>query len=367
MFWPLILGEIKILWPSGRRKLLWIVDEAEFRARLAPFHFDLPEDLIAAHPLPERDLSRLLVVHRQDGSIREEPFRALPDLLSPRDLLVFNRTRVSFRRLKLVCGTRVYEPLLIELIDGKWHALTVRAARLKEGARLIHEASGLVFIVRGRAQEKVVFEAENPPRDWEAFFAEFGDVPIPPYLNRASTAEDRERYNTIFAGEAGSIAAPTAGLHFTEAVMNGLAAREIDRTFVELSIGTGTFAPLRAQNFEDNRLHREHYRITEEAAHRILTAPRVIAVGTTTLRALESTVRAKDRVEPGEYSTEIFLRPPDQIRSVQGLITNFHLPESSLFMLVCAFAGTDLMQEAYARAVRGRMRFYSYGDAMLII
>lgn len=351
----------------ARQKLIWAVDEADFHALLAPYHFELPEELIASHPLPERDASRLLVVNRQDFSIREEKFRALPELLSEKDLLVFNRTRVSFRRLKMTCGTQTFEPLLIELIDGKWHALVARAARLKTGKRLVHESSGLVLVARGRAQEKVILEAENPPENWEAFFAEFGDVPIPPYFNRASTREDRERYNTIFAAAAGSIAAPTAGLHFTEDLMNRLAQRGISSAFVELSIGTGTFAPLRAQNFEENRLHKEDYSISEEAAAGIAGAARVISVGTTTLRALESVMRSRGQIQAGAYSTELFIRPPDQIHSVQGLITNFHLPESSLFMLVCAFAGRELMQDAYARAVRDRFRFFSYGDAMLII
>lgn len=349
---------------AGRQS--WAVDEAEFRDLLALYHFELPEELIASHPLPARDASRLLVVERKTSSMREESFRDLADLLSQGDTLVFNQTRVSFRRLKLKSGARSYEPLLLEQVDGMWHALVAKASRLKEGTELFHE-TGLVFRARGRSSEKIVLEAMNPPTDWEAFFAEYGDVPIPPYLNRPSDPEDRVRYNTVFASSPASVAAPTAGLHFTEDTLESLRKRGIETAFVELAIGTGTFAPLRLKNFEENRLHREFYSIAESAAKTIARAGSIVAVGTTTLRALESTLRQRGRIEPGAYSTEIFIRPPDQMTSANGLITNFHLPESSLFMLVCAFAGTELMKEAYRKAVLDRFRFFSYGDAMLII
>lgn len=343
------------------------MDEAEFRALLALYHFELPEELIARHPLASRDASRLLVVDRNTGSLREHSFRDLPHLLSASDTLVFNQTRVSFRRLQLTAGHRKYEPLLLEMVDGMWHALVAKASRLKEGTALLHEPSGIVFYARGRSNEKVILEAGNPPTDWEEFFAAFGDVPIPPYLGRQSNSEDKIRYNTVFASSPSSVAAPTAGLHFTESTLQALRAQGVQTAFVELAIGTGTFAPLRPRNFEENRLHTETYSVSEAAANTIAAAGRLTAVGTTTLRALESTLRQRGKIAAGSYSTEIFLRPPDQVRSVQALITNFHLPESSLFMLVCAFAGTELMQEAYRKAVLDGFRFFSYGDAMFII
>lgn len=343
------------------------VDDVSFQELLAPYNFELPEELIAKHPLPERHASRLLVVQRTHRSIEASQFESLPRRLARGDLIVFNDTRVSFRRLKLRQGAREFEPLLLEFREGEWHALVRRAARLKAGSTLLHEPSGTLFRMSGRSDEKVKLKPENPPPDWEEFFQQYGDVPIPPYLNRASTPEDRTRYNTVFAAKPGSVAAPTAGLHFTPEIFERLKEAGIEHTFVNLEIGTGTFAPLKPENFAQNRLHTERFSISEGAAEMLEKSGRIIAAGTTALRALESVKRQKGRFECGDFETNLFLRPPDTARSLHGLITNFHLPESSLFMLVCAFAGTELMQAAYKKAVQERFRFYSYGDAMLII
>ncbi|MCE9598438.1 MAG: tRNA preQ1(34) S-adenosylmethionine ribosyltransferase-isomerase QueA [Spirochaetia bacterium] len=345
------------------------MDQAEFEKQIEPFTFDLPDSLIARQPLGERDLSRLLVVDSASGKIFESSFRAIPDFFNSSDRLILNRTRVSFRRLALLrTDGKSFKPLFVAFENGIWRVMVYGAGKLREGQILAH-ATGEEFEIIGRIEEFVLLKPRNQRanREWEEFFEANGEVPLPPYMGRDDDSMDRTRYRTVFGNDPGSLAAPTAGLHFTQSLLDEIRRRGAQTLSLSLTIGTGTFAPLKPWNFERKALHTESYNIPETTAFELETPGRNIAVGTTSLRSLESNWRAFSRITAGEFSTDLFLFPPDRITSVQGLITNFHLPASSLFMLVCSFAGTELMQRAYAYAINHKFRFYSYGDAMLIL
>lgn len=342
--------------------------DAEFQAVLEEYSFDLPEDLIARHPPRERDAARLLLVDPVRGEFREESFRNLPNLLQPRDCLVLNRSKVSFRRLHVQRRDRTFEPLFCSMKEGAWRVLVYGAAKLKTGDELRHE-SGRLFKVIGRDEDFVLLEPDVDwsRESWEDFFERFGRVPIPPYFGREDNEEDRIRYRTIYGQSGESLAAPTAGLHFTQEILDRLALKQIDVGALDLHVGFGTFAPLKPWNFEQHRLHLESFEIDDSCATAIENASRVIAVGTTTARALESVTRRHGKIQKANEDTDLFIFPPDSLKSVQGLITNFHLPSSSLFMLVCAFGGRQLMHRAYQFAIEQRFRFFSYGDAMMIL
>lgn len=345
------------------------MDQAEFDKILAPYAFELPDGLIARQPATERDLSRLLIVDVSSGSFSESSFRSIPEMLSQNDRLVLNRTRVSFRRLALKRSDgKVFKPLFVAFERGVWRTLVFGASKLREGQLLTHE-QGEQFQTAGRMDEFVLLKPlrTRTSSEWEEFFEMHGEVPLPPYMEREDTQNDRKRYRTVFGNEPGSLAAPTAGLHFTDSLLRQITDRQARILSLSLTIGTGTFAPLKPWNFENKALHTEIYQIPEETANVLNTPGRTIAVGTTSLRSLEANRRKFNAFRAGEYVTDLFLFPPDKINSAQGLITNFHLPCSSLFMLVCAFAGTELMQRAYAYAIKRNFRFYSYGDAMLIL
>ncbi len=340
----------------------------EFEQFLSEYAFDLPDELIARRPSAQRDASRLLVVDPAAGNFRESNIRSLPGLLRTGDCLVLNRSRVSFRRLELDRSGRTFTPLFVSLKGNVWRALVFGAAKLKPLDRLAHR-SGESFIVRGREEEFVLLEAEQfrSEDEWERFFEEFGRVPLPPYLGREDDADDRSRYRTVFGEKPGSLAAPTAGLHFTDDLIARLIGSGIKTAYLDLQVGFGTFAPLKPWNVETRRLHEENFEIDETCSKEVNAAARVIAVGTTTARVLETIRRKTGRIEPAAGKTDLFLFPPDRPLAFEGLLTNFHLPSSSLFMLVCAFAGKDLMRRAYEYAVDQRFRFFSYGDAMLIL
>ncbi|MEE4302409.1 MAG: tRNA preQ1(34) S-adenosylmethionine ribosyltransferase-isomerase QueA [Pseudomonadales bacterium] len=346
--------------------------------RRQDFHFELPEELIAQAPLPERSSSRLLVLDGTDGAIEHHRFAALPTLLEAGDLLVFNDTRVIPARLhgRKDSGGRV--EVLVERIESDRLVLAqVRASKSpKPETRLILGTDhGEGFEAEMIAREDDLFRLRFPAGETvTALLDRFGHVPLPPYIERADTAEDAERYQTVYAREGGSVAAPTAGLHFDAALLEACAQHGIERAFVTLHVGAGTFQPVRVDDLAAHRMHSERYTVPPETAAAIAACRarggRVIAVGTTVVRTLEAAARdrALEAGAPvaGGGETDIFILPPYRFRVIDGLITNFHLPESTLLMLVSALAGREQVLAAYETAVAERYRFFSYGDAMLI-
>ncbi|HNV02919.1 MAG TPA: tRNA preQ1(34) S-adenosylmethionine ribosyltransferase-isomerase QueA, partial [Vicinamibacterales bacterium] len=347
--------------------------------RVADFAFDLPAELIAQYPPAARGASRLLVLDRQRGSVAHAAVPDLGGLLRAGDLMVFNDTRVFPARLvgEREPGGGGVEVLLLSRVDDEhWEALVHPGQRMRPGRRVRFERGGRA--IHGEVLEERFF-GRRLVRLWtrdagtvtDAIEA-VGHVPLPPYIKRPDVDLDRERYQTIFAREPGSIAAPTAGLHFTEAILQSLDAAGVERTMLTLHVGYGTFKPVRVEDADDHSVDPERYAISEGAASRINAAldagRRIVAAGTTTTRALESAVALGDgRVRPGPAETALFIRPGHRFRAVGALFTNFHLPGSSLLMLVAAFGGREQVLAAYGEAVREGYRFYSYGDAMLIV
>jgi S-adenosylmethionine:tRNA ribosyltransferase-isomerase len=356
---------------------------------VSEFDFHLPEELIAAEPRP-RGTSRLLVVDRESGSIREGSIQDLPSILAPGDRLVANDTRVFPARL---IGRRdptggAAECFLVERHGAdEWDALVHPGQKLKPGARLVFEDSGRAPGVRITAQilerssfgrRRVRFAVEGAS-GFDAAVDALGHVPLPPYIHREDRPEDRERYQTVYARARGSVAAPTAGLHFDEPLVARLLERGIGWTTVTLHVGYGTFKPVRVERVEEHAVDAERFEISARAAGEIASTRqkggRIVAIGTTTTRTLESMATDEGNVRSGSDETALFIHPGDPAASVPGhsfrvvdaLLTNFHLPRSSLLMLVSAFAGRELTRDAYAYAIDKSFRFYSYGDAMLIL
>jgi S-adenosylmethionine:tRNA ribosyltransferase-isomerase len=337
---------------------------------LAEFDYTLPEDLIAQAPLDDRAASRMLVVDRTRGSWEDRQFRDLPAFLGAGDCLVLNDSRVFPARLfgHRAGRTGEVEVLLLRPVDSaarEWEALVHPGKKMRVGERVLF-ADGLeaeVIARREFGERTLRFHTE---RDVYEEFDKIGHVPLPPYIKRRDEAADRERYQTVFAREKGSAAAPTAGLHFTAEVLEGCRARGADTAFVTLHVGLGTFQPMHGESVEGHRLHSEHYRITADNAARMTAARRLVAVGTTSVRTIESAMRGGGlRETSGE--TDIFIYPGFEFRATGAMLTNFHLPRTSLLLLVCAFAGQDLALAAYRHAVQQQYRFYSYGDCMLIV
>jgi len=328
------------------------------------FDYPLPRELIAQHPLPERDASRLMVLPRFSGDPLHRMVRELPELLRPGDLLVANDARVIPARLrgrKQGSGGKV-ELLLVEPLGGAdWLALGQSSKPLRAGAAVEVLGSALQIIEASGEGEFVVRLPLEGDELWK-FLDEAGELPLPPYLDHAPGPEDRERYQTIFARQRGAVAAPTAGLHFTPALIEALRQRGVELVYITLHVGPGTFLPVRVQRTEDHRMHRERYVVPEETARALQRAGRIIAVGTTALRTLEASAG-----RPGPGATDLFITPGYQFRVAAGLFTNFHLPRSTLLMLVSAFAGRERVLAAYRDAVERRYRFFSHGDAMLMI
>ena len=343
--------------------------------RTADFDYELPPELIAQRPLPERSAGRMLVVDRQQGSWTDARVRELPRYLNAGDCLVVNNSRVLAARLR---GRRepgaggspggAAEILVLgpeESKAGLWSALVRPSRRLREGSKII--AGGAEILMRGHGPDGIRF-VEFPKLDEDGvllLLESQGRVPLPPYIRREDDAADRERYQTLFAREAGSVAAPTAGLHFDEPLLAAIRERGATIAEITLHVGLGTFRPVAAELVEEHRMHAERYDVRPAAASVIREARRTVAVGTTCVRALESMAAAGGGALRG--ATNLFIVPGFQFRSVDALLTNFHLPRSTLVMLVAAFAGRELVREAYAHAVRERYRFYSYGDCMLIL
>ncbi len=339
--------------------------------RTDDFNFDLPEELIAQHPLKERDHSRLLVLDKQSGSIAHKRFDDILDYLVPGDVLVINNTRVIPARLygMKAGGTAQIEVLLLKPVEHQpdcWEVLVRPGKRVKIGAQVIFGEGKMTGTVMDDTDTGRIMKFEYDGI-FNEILDELGTMPLPPYIK--AKLDDQERYQTVYAKERGSAAAPTAGLHFTEELLQEVKSRGIEVVEVLLHVGLGTFRPVQVDDVLNHKMHSEHYRITQEAADTINKAldegRRVIAVGTTSTRTLESS--AKDgRVVAGEGDTEIFIYPGYQFQILSGLITNFHLPKSTLVMLVSALAGRDNILHAYEEAVKERYRFFSFGDAMFI-
>lgn len=346
---------------------------------VSDFVFELPDDLIAQYPPDVRGTSRLLVLDRASGAIAHATAAELPRFLRSGDLLVVNDTRVFPARLlgtRLPGGGEVECLLVSRLDDEHWEALVHPGQRLRPGRRLRFERSGRVL--HGEVLEQRFFGRRllrlwtDEPLPAGAVIEAIGHIPLPPYIRRPDLDLDRERYQTVFARETGSIAAPTAGLHFTPALFDALDRSGVERVAITLHVGYGTFKPVRVETVEAHRVDPERYSITPGAAGRINAAldagRRVVVVGTTTTRAIETAAaRGGGRVRAGDGETDLFIYPGHRFAAVSALMTNFHLPGSSLLMLVSAFGGRERVLAAYAAAVRERYRFYSYGDAMLIL
>ena len=334
------------------------------------FHFDLPHELIAQAPLAERSASRLLVVDVAAREFADRRFAELPSFLRRDDLLVFNDTRVLQARLFGRKETGGAVEILIERVLGTHEALAQIGVSKKprEGSTILL-SDGTPIIVLGRQGEfyTLRFDTREPI---EKLLARLGRMPLPPYIARDADSIDEARYQTVYARAPGAVAAPTAGLHFDEATLEALRARGIDFGYVTLHVGAGTFQPMRAEQLEHHVMHREWLNVGAELVEKIRRARarggRVVAVGTTVVRALESSLRDGE-VQPFAGETQIFIFPGYKITSIDALITNFHLPESTLLMLVSAYAGRELILRAYRHAVAQRYRFFSYGDAMLIL
>ncbi len=340
---------------------------------LSHFDFDLPEDRIAQFPLPDRAASRMMVIDRSKNTIRHSVARRLPDELSYGDLLVLNDSRVFPARLRGEAGDgRPIEALFVRPLEkGEWILLLRPVRRVRAGTLLRFNCAGLegeAIRPAGEGEWIVRFPGGEAI---EGVLERAGEVPLPPYIRRKPVEEDRTRYQTVFAREKGSIAAPTAGLHFTEALLRDLEERGVAVARVTLHVGPGTFRPIRAGRIESHRIEPESYRIPEETARAIRRAReeggRVVAVGTTVVRTLEGAAAEGRRVRAGSGWTDLFIRPPYEPKVVDALLTNFHLPRSTLFVLVSAFAGLDRMKSAYRAAVEAGYRFYSYGDCTLIV
>lgn len=350
--------------------------------RTDQFDYSLPKALIANAPLPERDASRLLVLSREDGRPTHRRFTELPSMVRPGDLFIINDTKVIPARLegrKIPTGGRVEALLVDSLGAGVWRAMVGASGPVRPGMR-ISFASRRVELVG----EVVANEGGGIAHlRFEESFAELlgllegglGQVPLPGYIERGRSKEppvdDRVRYQTIFADKPGAVAAPTAGLHFTPAILDAIGAAGATVASVTLHVGPGTFMPVRAANVADHRMHSERYEIPAATAGAVRTAReegrRVVAVGTTVLRALEASAAGPEGVRPGAGETNLFIRPGYRFKTVDCLLTNFHLPRSTLLMLVCAFAGRQRVLAAYEEAVEKGYRFYSYGDAMLLL
>jgi S-adenosylmethionine:tRNA ribosyltransferase-isomerase len=346
---------------------------AEFERLLADYDYALPESAIAQRPADPRDGARLLVLDRRRATLEETRVGELAGWLQPGDLLVVNDTRVIPARLfgrKRPGGGRV-ELLLLRCLGGsRWEAWLHASGRMRAGLVIDLDAGFEARVIGPREDPAWEIEIAGPGDD-AAWLTRAGHMPLPPYIHRPDDERDREAYQTIFAAHAGAVAAPTAGLHFTPALVQALGARGIDLATVTLHVGAGTFQPLRAEDVERGALHAEVFDLPVETAARVTRARarngRVIAVGTTSARVLETQALADRRVRAGQGETRLFIRPPYAPRVVDALLTNFHLPRSSLLMLVAAFAGRERVLAAYAEALRRGFRFYSFGDAMLIL
>ncbi len=335
------------------------------------FHYELPDQLIAQQPCAQRSASRMLVVSRQSDELIDSQFSSLLDYLEPGDCLVFNNTRVIPARLfgKKSSGGKV-EILIERMLDESRALAHIRASKSpKPGAGIKIDDSDYELQVTGRSGELFEIKVAHPGDRLSEVLQSCGHMPLPPYIARADDAIDMERYQTVYADQPGAVAAPTTGLHFDNDLLAALKARGIVTTFVTLHVGAGTFQPVRCEHIQDHHMHSEYLEVSEATVAQCHAAraagKRIVAVGTTSVRCLE-TAAASGELKSYRGETDIFIYPGYTFRSVDAMITNFHLPESTLLMLVSAFAGREKMLGAYQHAVAQRYRFFSYGDAMLI-
>jgi S-adenosylmethionine:tRNA ribosyltransferase-isomerase len=362
---------------------------------VSDFHFDLPEDLVAQQPLPDRSASRLLHLSKSTGSFEDRHFHDFPGLLRPGDLVVFNNTRVFPARLYGRRGGLKSQPVspnnpaAHDFLRGRVEVLLTRQLScdpndwecLVRPGRKIGIGEHLFFgpadelraevTARGEFGERHLRFALMKDDDFFSLVEKIGHIPLPPYISRADSSADRERYQTVYANERGSVAAPTAGLHFTPEILAQLRERQIETAEITLHVGLGTFQPIRTERVEDHHLHSERYSISEAAAAKIQQARadsrRIVAVGTTTVRTLEyAALQNAGAVPASTGEANLFIYPGFNFQIVQAMLTNFHLPESTLLMLVCALGGQENVLRAYRRAVAERYRFYSYGDCMFV-
>ena len=344
------------------------------------FTFELPENFIAQYPPAERGQSRLMVMNRKTGGLEHRMVRELPEIIESGTLMVFNNSRVRRARIfgfSETSGTRTEFLLVKKLDDHSWQVMAKRARRRRPGSRYVFDDTSGEIVSGADSEGNLVLRFDKPIDD--TWLDIHGHIPLPPYIRREDSADDGERYQTVYAREHGSAAAPTAGLHFTEEILAELKNAGIETAFITLHVGLGTFLPVRTENVEDHKMHEEIYSINEESATLIEKAKaegrKVLAVGTTCVRTLESAwidgmpgVAPTDRhIQRGEGSTSIFIYPGYCFKVVDALFTNFHTPGSTLLMLVSAFAGRDFILESYREAIRQSYRFFSYGDACLIL
>ncbi len=345
--------------------------------KTADFDFELPLELIAQHPAQRREQSRMLVVRRREGTLEHRHFYDLPQYLNKGDLLVVNNTRVIPARVfgrKPVTGGKVEILLLEEVRPGTWDVLLHASRRPKVGTLLtLGEGQAVAVLLsdgeKGRATIRI--ECSRP---WLEVLEEIGEPPLPPYIKRSEVRDqksDKERYQTVYAKYAGAVAAPTAGLHFTDEIFQTLEKQGIGKAEVTLHVGLGTFRPVDAENVEDHRMEPERFAVSADTARRIeetkKSGGRVVAVGSTSVRTLETVAAEHGRVVACAGRSSLFIHPPFQFRVVDAMLTNFHLPKSTLIMMICALAGRELILHAYQEAVKEKYRFYSYGDCMLIL
>ena len=360
---------------------------------VSEFHFHLPDELIAQEPLAARDASRMLHVQRTSGQWSDREFREFPDLLRPGDLVVFNNTRVFPARLYGRRGgaraqaVSPHNPAARDFLHGRievlltrqisadpndWECLVRPGRKIGLGERLFFgerdELQAEVLARAGFGERRIRFQ---PVTDFFAALDRIGHVPLPPYISRADSPRDRERYQTVYAAQLGSVAAPTAGLHFTPEILDRIRQRGAETADITLHVGLGTFQPIRVERVEDHKLHSESYSISPGAASAInqalRTARRIVAIGTTTVRTLEHAVRlGAGTIVAGAAAADLFIYPGFEFKVVQAMLTNFHFPQSSLLMLVSAFGGKENILRAYEHAVSEKYRFYSYGDCMFI-
>jgi S-adenosylmethionine:tRNA ribosyltransferase-isomerase len=340
--------------------------------KLSDFHYDLPKELIAQYPLPERSASRLLCLDGHTGIIQHKQFTDIVDLIDAKDIVIFNNTRVLQARLKAQKETGGHVEILVErIIDAHTFLAHTRASKaLRLGMPLLLVSDPTIRFIVGERENNLVRLTLPSSQDIQHIIETFGEIPLPPYMQRAPEKQDLERYQTVYSAHIGSVAAPTAGLHFDEPLLAKCRQKGIEFGFVTLHVGAGTFAPVRSDNVQEHVMHSEYFRLTQTTCDQIKSAKarggRVIAVGTTSARSLE-TASLQGEVQPYAGETSIFIYPGFQFRCVDVLITNFHVPESTLLMLVSAFAGFEFIQKAYQEAITQKYRFFSYGDAMFII
>ena len=343
-------------------------------SKLSDYDYDLPEELIAQEPLEERDQSRMLVLNRRNEAIEHRQFFELPAYLQKGDLLVLNDTKVIPARLVgRIAGKEAEAELLLlrRLDNGNWETMVKPGRKLKPGTKVLLEAGNekVEAVIEGISEEGHRLVSFHTAKDFASILPRLGQVPLPPYIRKS--VKDPDQYQTIYAREDGSAAAPTAGFHFTPAVFTALEAKGVELCYITLHIGPGTFQPVKTENILDHKMHREYFSLGESAASTLNRTKsgggRVIAVGTTACRVLESVVDEKGVFKPYSGWTGLYIYPGFRFRAVDAMVTNFHLPRSTLVMLVSALAGRDFILRAYREAVRERYRFFSFGDSMLIL